>query len=264
MKPIFCSVLQLAILICFVPTRSGGCTCGPPPPDFLSTLRQVFSAYQTAGKSTDVLVVTKGIVTGLTANNRGVRLKLLHNYYGATYSDTVTIWGTDGIDCRLNIVSYYYQPADTFIFLMNRNISKDYPYEDTSDFHVSACGTGYLTIKNDSVFGGYPGTFAWTGFPLSSFEDSLNHSVHTLKVEPGEFPLLNMKVYPNPATDYLMIEGAAGGTADVFSILGSSLLRCAIMTTRQNLPISALPVGTYLLYITTKDGKDGMLRFVKE
>ena len=175
------------------------CSCGPPPPDFLSDLRNVFLSYHATGQSTESLLVTKGIVIGLTSNNRGVFFKPLQNYYGKTISDTIIIWGTDGTDCRVGVVGFYKIPPDTFVFFMNRNVYKDYLYEDTNDFHISACGNAVLKIKNDSVFGGHYGTFAWAGFPLKQFEeDSLNFWIHALKVDASAQPSIAAILFPNP------------------------------------------------------------------
>src|SRR5690606_18346697 len=67
-----------------------------------------------------------------------------------------------------------------------------------TDYHIAFCGNRYLRIKNDSVFGGKPGTFAWDGFPLGPFEDdSLNYWIHALKVEP-ETSAAGITLFPNP------------------------------------------------------------------
>jgi len=256
---------QIAVIVAFLMLlnifSSKACSCGPPPPDFLTDLRQVFSYYQLPGFSTDAFVVVKGVVTGLTPNQHGVLFKPLRNYFGRIPKDTIIIWGTDGVDCRLGIVGFYKLPADTFIFLMNRNTSKEYPYEDTADFHITACGNRYLTIKNDSVFGGYPGTFAWDGFPLSSFEDdSLNFWIHALKVEssmPFSFEAL---LYPNPVTagEGLHLRGLFNenfniAICDVAGKVIKLYSERSQNATEGNIPISLIDLqgGEYLLQIVS-------------
>lgn len=179
---------------------SKACDCGNSPTDFLSTVRQVFIAYQTAHVSTDALVITKGVMVGITSNQKGVRYEVLKQYLGRTYSDTVAIWGSDGNDCRWNTPGFFHLPADTIVLLMKRNIHPDYPYEDTADFYSSYCGVHYMIVRNDSVFGGYPGTFAWNGFPLAPFEDSLNHLLHTLGIESTAATPFPVSLFPNPVS----------------------------------------------------------------
>ena len=196
----------LAALLILMPIASGkACSCGPQPPDFLTDLRNVLQNYHSNGK--DLLLVTKGVITGLTANRRGVIFKPLNIYYGKPLRDTVIIWGTDGTDCRLGVVGLYKLPADTFIFLMNRNTGRDYLYEDTADFHISACGNATLKIRNDSVFGGRPGTFAFAGFPLDDFErDSLSVWLHALRVEPEQAGAFDARLFPNPVSAGVMLQ----------------------------------------------------------
>ncbi|MEO6830677.1 MAG: T9SS type A sorting domain-containing protein [Chitinophagaceae bacterium] len=81
----------------------------------------------------------------------------------------------------------------------------------------------------------------------------------------GFSSLGNIKVYPNPANDNLIIEGMeAGSKANILSIVGQEMMNISIMSNRQIVDLSALPTGTYLLMLTGTDGSNSTLRILKQ
>jgi Secretion system C-terminal sorting domain len=63
-------------------------------------------------------------------------------------------------------------------------------------------------------------------------------------------PLANLKIYPNPAADYLIIESETNGlTARMYDLLGRPVIITQPMSEREQLDLSELPAGTYLLQV---------------
>ena len=90
----------------------------------------------------------------------------------------------------------------------------------------------------------------------------------TPKVKPASISDLtalgNVKVYPNPASTSLHLEGVAAGTkATMYSMLGQPVLQ-TVVTGNQTLDIATLPAGVYKLVLTNKDGASGATTIVKE
>lgn len=70
-----------------------------------------------------------------------------------------------------------------------------------------------------------------------------------------------IRVYPNPVSDYLVVESEVPIlTARIFSIRGSKLMD--INSDFNSLPVNQLPTGIYLLHIESEEG-DAIIRFIK-
>lgn len=64
-----------------------------------------------------------------------------------------------------------------------------------------------------------------------------------------------VKVFPNPATNNLMIEGAAGSIVKIYSVTGSLVLQSSIIDQKQIIDISMLQPGMYIASIGTANVK---------
>ena len=74
----------------------------------------------------------------------------------------------------------------------------------------------------------------------------------------------NVKVYPNPASNMVIVEGTSAGTkATLYSMLGQPVLQ-TILGGQQSLDIASLPAGLYKLVLTNKEGVNGATTIVKE
>ena len=74
----------------------------------------------------------------------------------------------------------------------------------------------------------------------------------------------NVKVYPNPATNTVIVEGTSAGTkATLYSMLGQPVLQ-TMLAGQQSLDISSLPAGIYKLVLTDKAGNSSATTVVKE
>ncbi|HTM67495.1 MAG TPA: PKD domain-containing protein [Flavipsychrobacter sp.] len=74
-----------------------------------------------------------------------------------------------------------------------------------------------------------------------------------------------IQLHPTPATAQLTIENAGNGTrVDVFDVVGKLTVSETLNGTTDQIDISRLVSGMYLLRFTGKDGEQGMRKFVKE
>jgi hypothetical protein len=68
------------------------------------------------------------------------------------------------------------------------------------------------------------------------------------------------RIYPNPATNYLMVEGLTGKTAKVVNLLGQTKMTLSVNQEIEQIDIGTLPKGVYIL-----ESADGARwRFAKE
>jgi hypothetical protein len=102
----------------------------------------------------------------------------------------------------------------------------------------------------------------WCISPRSSVTVFVIDTTTNALTEHMDIPAL--KVYPNPANDYLMLEseGATITGIDVYDTQGKVVLRShSDALTRVN--VTALKPGEYFLRVTLGDGGVGVVRFVK-
>jgi len=218
------------------------------------------------GLSNANFVVVKGIVEGYTLNNLGVFFKPLHYYFHISQKNPVIIWGTSGTDCRLSISAITPPNADTVILIMHR-ITVRTPMEDTTDFEVSRCGNNYVTVRNDSVFGGWDSSLTLHGYPLNQFEDTLNHLIHALKIEAPSQPEFGAVLFPNPVGNNETIQLKGGFEEDIqISILDFSgkavatFSRAKSGSTEQqiSIPLKGLSDGFYTLQVISQSRKQSL------
>ncbi|MFQ5447901.1 MAG: T9SS type A sorting domain-containing protein [Saprospiraceae bacterium] len=93
------------------------------------------------------------------------------------------------------------------------------------------------------------------------------HQVFELATPVFERPSSNfeIKVYPNPATDWLALETDAGQplTATLYDLYGRTLLTREFGPQTEKLDLSALPPGTYLLGVADEAGPVQTFKFQK-
>jgi hypothetical protein len=73
---------------------------------------------------------------------------------------------------------------------------------------------------------------------------------------------LNLKVYPNPAKESLIVEGENMKRIAVFSLLGVQMASQEVNDSHTSLNIDGLTKGTYILKVEYADGTVGYMRFV--
>ncbi|MBS1616563.1 MAG: T9SS type A sorting domain-containing protein [Bacteroidetes bacterium] len=80
----------------------------------------------------------------------------------------------------------------------------------------------------------------------------------------GMAALQGVSVYPNPAADVLTVEGAAGADFVLSNLVGQQVIQGRIHNAKEGINISALPSGSYLLQLTDKEGRRGVMMVQKQ
>jgi hypothetical protein len=76
---------------------------------------------------------------------------------------------------------------------------------------------------------------------------------------------IDVSVYPNPATTLLTVENAGVGTKlEVYDVVGKLMQRTKLEGAKEQIDISHLSPGMYLLRFTARDGQQGNVKFVKQ
>ena len=84
--------------------------------------------------------------------------------------------------------------------------------------------------------------------------------VANLKV--GQFE--NVNIYPNPAGNNVMIEGAQGCEVRIFNVVGQQIFEDRITNNKQTENISHLNTGVYIVRITNGTGEQKNMQLLKE
>ncbi|MDR0830685.1 MAG: T9SS type A sorting domain-containing protein, partial [Prevotellaceae bacterium] len=108
----------------------------------------------------------------------------------------------------------------------------------------------------------------YTNFSIENYELAANYipAQVTLNIASGinEMHTANLKLYPNPAVDYIAIEGLSGSeTISILGIDGKVLTRTNAGGSTQTISVTGLQNGIYLLAIQN-GGHIEVLKFVKK
>ncbi len=86
-----------------------------------------------------------------------------------------------------------------------------------------------------------------------------NLGVHSVEIDP------ELTVYPNPAKDEIFVKSnRAYKSAEVVNYLGQTVLRRDLKENSEQLNVSHLPTGNYLLKLTSREGSITVTKFIKE
>lgn len=100
--------------------------------------------------------------------------------------------------------------------------------------------------------------------PKTANSNCITVRVNTTGIANAEL-MQGIKIYPNPVTDELVIEGIAPGiTITLTDVLGRVLLQTTSSNATTRIQTSALVKGTYLLKLTDADGRRANAKLVKE
>lgn len=80
----------------------------------------------------------------------------------------------------------------------------------------------------------------------------------------GLAALGNVRVYPNPASDYLVIEGMEDGSYSVMNTIGQRVAQGVLTINKTRLDIGSLMSGMYVLQLSNSKGNRGAMTFVKQ
>jgi PKD repeat protein len=73
---------------------------------------------------------------------------------------------------------------------------------------------------------------------------------------------LGLRIYPNPANDYIIVEGADMNEIILYDLLGIQQQHEEVNNNHVRITTDNLVAGTYILKVVCKDGRSGHLRFV--
>ncbi|MFT4061148.1 MAG: T9SS type A sorting domain-containing protein [Edaphocola sp.] len=80
----------------------------------------------------------------------------------------------------------------------------------------------------------------------------------------GIDPASSVSIYPNPANESILIEGAGRGTVvALYNAIGQQVLSTTIAQDKQPVDVSGIGSGTYIIRFTTKEGRQGSVKMVK-
>jgi len=77
-----------------------------------------------------------------------------------------------------------------------------------------------------------------------------------------EIWIQSVAVYPNPANDILTIQGVENAELVIFDILGKEIIRKTDISSVENIPVSQLQAGTYIITLS-RDGEITTKKFIK-
>ncbi|MBL7928411.1 MAG: T9SS type A sorting domain-containing protein [Bacteroidia bacterium] len=174
----------------------------------------------------------------------------------------VATWDTTTVPKTL----YYFQllGPDGKIYLTNYHSAALLHVIDNPDAQGTACsliqGGLQLPVLNTFVL---PNA---VNYSLGSVAGSACDTL--LSVTISEIERISISVYPNPAASQLTLQYSppkTTGLATVYNVLGEAVQQLTLPpgTTRQQVNITHLPAGLYLIKVET-DGKSGVKRFVKQ
>lgn len=100
---------------------------------------------------------------------------------------------------------------------------------------------------------------------VSSYNDcGVDSSCQSISITVGIADVTGLEgvhVYPNPASDYIMIEGRGKMQYSMYSITGQQV-SSGSFTERKRVSVEELSAGVYMLMLTDEDGNRGVVRVV--
>ncbi len=91
-----------------------------------------------------------------------------------------------------------------------------------------------------------------------------NTTLNTIETSTFVAPVARaaVKVYPNPATDHIIVENLGNGTISIMNISGSTVLEQSINNDKTTIDVSNMAAGVYILK-TTSEGNTTITKFTK-
>lgn len=119
-----------------------------------------------------------------------------------------------------------------------------------------------LVVDLDKVFGDdiaiYPLVLSYIKFNINTSIEAIDHVIdikslqliydNNVVVEYDNFSLVNgLVVYPNPATDYFIVEGNVGDEVKIYNLEGTCVCQCTMYNAQCIIDASVLSAGTYIV-----------------
>ena len=188
-------------------------------------------------------------------------------------ADTLVVCIADGASDDVGILVMN-DEGDAQSFLVTQADSTILELTDANLLDFEGSAPGYTSLWSLSYLNGLDGLAEGNAIQdLSGCFDLSNPLVLFLDDSPGcvsglsNTESLSFGLYPNPAVDHIVIEGAGFSSDQVFrvsDVLGRSVISGRLESSqRQSIDVSVLNTGTYFLEIWEDGGPKGSRTFVK-
>lgn len=174
------------------------------------------------------------------------------------YSDTVYI--TNGVRPTVGALSFNIQGGDTYTFTLSNSVSVDsfiWNFGDGSADVITLVPTAVHTYTGG---GSFPVRVkASNNCGIDSIQLNLNVTVSVPSIS---FP--NLKIYPNPVTDQVYIQGISSTYQISLKDLQGRVIVAQEASSDFELPMQGLKPAVYLLEISDNSGKRSVHRLLKQ
>jgi hypothetical protein len=166
----------------------------------------------------------------------------------------------DGPDTALaGITSFYYDETGDSTVLLEQIMIKLSPSDEYTYFEIPMLYNASPladTLNITFASGNLAGDTNYVGLNSVLYIDSLNLEYYPVSVGPEYFSEQDLKVYPNPAGDFLQIESIlAMKTLRILNNLGMTVFSIEPEALKSNVDIHNLPPGMYFIEIKTEQKK---------
>jgi hypothetical protein len=134
---------------------------------------------------------------------------------------------TDSINWLKETILYLAHGGEEYLYLGNFKNNANTPYDTTIHYDIQQSNYAYFYIDDLTVY-------------------ELDSTVST-----GENIIDKIKIYPNPAQDYLVVDGGelTAVQVELFDISGRKLLQQKVSTNQEQVDVSGLANGVYIAVV---------------
>jgi hypothetical protein len=160
---------------------------------------------------------------------------------------------------------YYYSMA---IDITTGLVSGSYPdyYEcnlTPTPFIVLDAYYAPVAVSSSSNLGGKELLTAWNNNNDIYYKYQNDISQYKIPTNVNDVVSTNYQLYPNPATNSITVSGINKATYNITDVVGSKILHGEIKSSSNQINISGLAKGMYVITIT-ENGKNSQLKFIKQ
>ncbi|WP_276132476.1 PKD domain-containing protein [Polluticoccus soli] len=205
---------------------------------------------------------TKGnlYVGGLFEAQVTIASTMLNNSGGPT-DFFIAKYGSANCTCTTPVSSYTFNaPANSAIAAFTYNGTS--PYDslrwDFGDGGTSTSATPTHTYASTGTYNVCVTVYNACGSDTKCQTVSVTVGIDEVQV------LDEITIYPNPVSNKLTINGAAGATAELYNVMGSKVYTGKLSVDNAEISTASLPAGSYILQLTTADGHRKTIKLAKE
>ncbi|WP_276132477.1 PKD domain-containing protein [Polluticoccus soli] len=199
-------------------------------------------------------------IGGSFAAQLTVNSNVLNNSGGPT-DFFIAKYGSANCTCTAPVSSYTFNaPANSAIAAFTYNGTS--PYDslrwDFGDGGTSTSATPTHTYASTGTYNVCVTVYNPCGSDTKCQTVSVTVGIDEVQV------LDEITIYPNPVSNKLTINGAAGATAELYNVMGSKVYSGKLSVDNAEISTASLPAGSYILQLTTADGHRKTIKLAKE